>query len=259
MDGLELFFIYGTELPPDVGFEMFGPVHLLWIFAGTVLSAGLCLAYKKTKAKRGFDRAVGAALLFLILIREVYLAVTGHLSVFELPLHLCSLAGIFCFVHSLKNFDWLGQVLYSLCLPGTLVAIVFPDWIYYPPVHFITLQGFLFHFGVALYVICQLISGRIRPDIRKLWKVFVFLAVIVPLIYLFNRRFGTNYFFVNTPSAGSPLEWLASFMGNPGYLIGYAVLAVAVTSLLDLAYMGFRRLSEKNRGKTKEQNQEDIR
>lgn len=239
MQMLKLFFVYGTELPDGVSFPMFGAVHLAWLAACAVVTAVLAVCYKKANAKkrRRFDRGIGYFLMACIVIREIYLWIIGFLTVFELPIHLCSLAGIFCFIHALKNWDGLGQVLYSLCFPGTIVALIFPDWTYYPPIHFITIEGFLFHFGVALYVICQLISKRIVPDIRKLWKVFLFLAVVVPLLYLFNKKFGTNYFFVNVPSKGSPLEWIASFMGNPGYLIGYGVLAVVITSLLDLVYM----------------------
>ena len=238
----DLFFIYGSELPSDVGYPMFGLVHILWLVAGALLIFLIALLYAKQKSSRGrrrLDIGIGSFLLFLIIIRDIYLLIVGHLSIFELPFHLCSMAGILSFLHCFKNWDWLGQVLYSLCFPGTLVALIFPDWTYYPPIHFITIQGYLFHFGVALYIICQLISKRIQPHIRKLWKVWVFLVILVPLIFLFNKHFGTNYFFVNTPSAGSPLEWLADWMGDPGWLIGYGILAVVITSLMDLIYMAF--------------------
>ena len=264
---LEYFFTYGSELPNDVGFPMFGAAHFIWLAIGIILTVLFLICYKKVNnaerkmvahrnglqdsspsgnekligGTRKLDLTFGIITMALLVVRYIYLAIVGHLGVYELPFHLCALAGIFCFLHAFKNWDWMGQVLYCLCLPGTIVALVFPDWTYYPPIHFITIQGFLFHFAVALYVICQLISGRIRPDIRKLWKVFVFLAITAPLLYIFNKHFDTNYFFVNVPSKGSPLEWIASFMGNPGYLIGYGILAVVITSALDLLYALIRR------------------
>ena len=245
----EYFFIYGTELPADVGFPMFGTVHIIWLLEGTIAVVLLSILYSKIgkRKQRHMDLVVGSVLLFLLVIREIYLYLIGFLTVFELPIHLCSLAGFFCFIHCLKNFDGLGQILYSICLPGTIVALVFPDWTYYPPIHFITLHGFIFHFGVALYVICQLISKRICPDIRRIWKVFVFLAVAVPPMFLFNRHFGTNYFFVNEPAPGSPLEWMESVLGNPGYLLGYGFLAVVIPSILTLIYMAFNRRSRKEK------------
>ena len=40
-----------------------------------------------------------------------------------------------------------------------------------------------------------------------------------------------------TPSAGSPLVWLADRMGNPGYLIGYAALVFLCMLLMDAGYL----------------------
>ncbi|MBR6352353.1 MAG: YwaF family protein, partial [Firmicutes bacterium] len=137
-------------------------------------------------------------------------------------------------IHAYRDADWLGQTLYALCLPGTVAALVFPDWTYYPPIHFITIEGFLFHFGVVAYVVFQLISGRIRPSLRVLWKVLVFLAVAVPPIYFFNKHFHTNYFFVNVPSPGSPLEWFMQAFGDPGWLLGYAALVLVIMLMMEL-------------------------
>ncbi len=232
---LSLFFTYGSELPPDVGFAMFGPAHILWLLAGTAATVLLARLYKRAceEERRRTDKTTGWFLVALIALRSVYLALAGALTVWELPLHLCSMAGFLCLLHAYIPADWLGQTLYALCLPGTFAALVFPDWTYYPPIHCITTEGFLFHFGVAVYVVFQLISARIRPSVRGLWKVFLFLAAAVPPVYWFNRRFGTNYMFVNVPSPGSPLEWFAAALGVPGYLFGYAALVAAVVFLME--------------------------
>ncbi len=239
MNIFDLFFVYGSELPENVGFPMYGIAHILWLAVGVVLTVLLAILYrrKSEKTRRRMDLWIGSFLLFCIVIRDIYLLIVGYLTIYELPFHLCTMAGILGFIHSIKRADWIGQVLYALCLPGTLVALTFPDWIYYPPIHFITMQGFLYHFGVALYVLCQLISKRIRPDIRKIWKVYLFLLIIAVPIYFFNKKLGTNYLFINVPSAGSPLEWIADFMGNPGYLIGFGILTVVGTCLMDLGFM----------------------
>lgn len=100
---------------------------------------------------------------------------------YELPFHLCSMAGILCAVHCLTKWKWLGQVLYTICLPGTVLALLFPNWNFYPVIHFITLEGFLFHMGIVLYVAGKLASHEIRPDFAKLWQVVLFLtAVVIP-------------------------------------------------------------------------------
>ncbi len=49
-----------------------------------------------------------------------------------------------------------------------------------------------------------------------------------------KKGIGCNYFFVNWPIPDSPLSWMASFLGNPGYLIGYAALTLSVILLMYL-------------------------
>ena len=233
---LSYFFTYEDEIPDGVGFSHFGPVHLLWLG----VCAGLLLLflhyYKRWGGRRRLlaERGIGIFLVGLEVYRIAVLALIGKMSLYQLPLHLCSMAGFLCCLHAFFKWDWLGQVLYPLCLPGTVLALLFPDWVRYPAIHFITIQGFTFHAGIVLYVICQLWQHNIVPRLASLWKVIVFLLAVVPPVYLFDKKFHANYMFVNVPSPGSPLEWLASFLGNPGYLAGYAVLMLLCLSLIHI-------------------------
>ena len=67
---------------------------------------------------------------------------------------------------------------------------------------------------------------EVHPGIGHFHYVLLFLIVIVPLVYAFDKRFSCNYFFVNWPAAGSPLEWCELVLGNPGYLLGYGVMVI---------------------------------
>ena len=133
----------------------------------------------------------------------------------------------------------IAMSLYALCLPGAILALLFPNWNAYPLIHFISLEAILFHLGIILYVTCLLTSHEIVPQMKKMWQVIVFLAVVVPPIYVFDKKYQVNYMFVNRPSGGSPLEWLAQWMGNPGYLLGYAGLILLCIFLMDLGYEKF--------------------
>ncbi|MBQ3390701.1 MAG: TIGR02206 family membrane protein [Firmicutes bacterium] len=258
---LQYFFTYGSELPAGVGFPMYGTAHILWLLAGTGACILLLLLFRRAdnEKQRKLELALGLFPVALIVLRACFLTAIGHQTVYELPLHLCALAGFLCLAHMITGKDWLGQVLYALCLPGTLLALIFPDWIYYPPVHFITIQGFLFHFGVAWYILCELSCGKIRPDIKRIWNPILFLLICVPVVYLFDRHFRTNYMFLRVPSPGSPLEWMASFMGVPGYLLGYAVMVAMVMILMYLAEIVFDKLRRigYNKGNTEEERECD--
>ncbi|MCD8249418.1 MAG: YwaF family protein, partial [Lachnospiraceae bacterium] len=122
----------------------------------------------------------------------------------------------------------LGQTLYCLCLPGAVAALLFPAWTVFPQWNLINLQSFLIHALLIFGPLLEVQRGTLHPDIRRLWKTWIFLALVVPCIYLMDRRFDANYFFLNAGSPGSPLEWLIQRMGNPGFLLGYAIIVLAV-------------------------------
>ena len=240
MQGLHLkyFFTYETSLPSGIGFGSLGIGHLIWLVVIAIVILVYMKWYRKAKerGKRKLEIIAASSLIFWIVARAIYIALIHEKFLYELPLHLCSMAGILCGVHCIMHWKWLGQVLYSLCLPGAVLALLFPNWSFYPAIHFLSMESFLFHMGILLYVFMMLYSHEIVPDIHKLWQVILFMTIVVTPIYFFDKKFDVNYMFVNRPSIGSPLVWLAHWIGEPGYLVGYAALMVLCVVLMDLGY-----------------------
>ena len=139
---LSYFFTYETHIPDGIGFALFGPWHLLWL----LIIFGICVRYvwiyKKgdERKKRRMDGLTACSLVVWIVVRAIYIAVIHEAFLYELPFHLCSMAGILCVVHCLTKWKWLGQVLYTICLPGTVLALLFPNW------------NFSFHYTGRLFV-----------------------------------------------------------------------------------------------------------
>lgn len=231
---MKYFFTYSDDLPDNCGFELYGIVHMIWLLI--IIIAVFAFVMSKRYIKEKLLCFQGNFLLFLIIIRLIVVTLIGHMSVYELPFHLCSIAGILCFIHSRYKIWWLGQIIYTLCLPGTVAALIFPNWTEYPAMNFITIQAFLFHGGIVLYIAVSLNTKNIVPDFKGIIYSAVFLVFITVPIYLFDRCFNVNYLFVLRPSAGSPLEWMENCMGNPGYLIGYALLVVLVMFIMNFFY-----------------------
>ena len=71
-------------------------------------------------------------------------------------------------------------------------------------------------------------DGRTTVSIRHIWYSVLFLCVVVPPVMWFDKRFDCNYMFLNWPSKGSPLVWLSDRMGNPGYLVGFAIMVFLI-------------------------------
>lgn len=234
------FFTYETQLPDDVGFSLFGSVHLAWlagILAFTAIAA-LWFSQRPAYRQRRISWAVAWLLCAMIVVEKMVLALTGHLNVYSLPFHLCELAPLLYLLFAWRHWDWLGQVLYTLCLPGAAAALLFPDWSAYPQWNFMNLNSFLVHGLLILFPILQLVEHTIRPRLGALWKVWLFLAVLVPPMWLFNHAFGTNYLFLNAASPNSPLTWILGFTGPAWYLLGYALLGLAVMVVMLLPWVG---------------------
>ncbi|MFC2661868.1 MAG: hypothetical protein ACFNYI_01845, partial [Eubacterium sp.] len=71
-------------------------------------------------------------------------------------------------------------------------------------------------------------DDRTVISIRHIWYSVVFLCAVVPPVMWFDKKYDCNYMFLNWPSKGSPLVWIADKMGNPGYLAGFAILVFAI-------------------------------
>ena len=110
---LSYFFTYETHIPDGIGFALFGPWHLLWLSVIFAICVRYVWIYKKgdERKKRWMDGLTACSLGVWIVVRAIYIGVIHEAFLYELPFHLCSMAGILCAVHCLTKWKWLGQVL----------------------------------------------------------------------------------------------------------------------------------------------------
>lgn len=232
------FWTYQTNLPADAGYRQFGPEHLSIIFVITVMAVLYVYIYRKkdSSVRRRISLVTAIILPSLIIVRTIYALVQNVPIIYELPLHLCSMTGILIPIHCLTGHK-LDQVLYSLCLPGAFLAIIFPDGTMYPPVSFISLESYAFHFLIVVYIISHVAGGEIKPRLKDCWQSFLFILAVVPFVYIFDRINNLNYMFLLRPVPGSPLEWFEKMLGNPGYLLGYGALAIIIILFMNLPFL----------------------
>ena len=234
----QYFWMYRSELPAGVGWQVFDATHFLWLGFMALLCAALCVWYAKTQPPKrlGFKRKLAWVLMALEIGKDLYLLIIGHFDVSYLPFHMCGLALFVYLVDAYRPCDTSSQLMYCLCMPGAMAALLFPDWTVYPPLNALALQSFLVHALLMTYVLMQLCTGELVPNAKSVWKCAVFLLIITPPIYFLNKLWNVNFLFVNTPSAGSPLMILGDLLGNPGYLLGYVALVGVVWALLYLPW-----------------------
>ena len=124
-----------------------------------------------------------------------------------------------------------------MILPGSVFAILYPDWTYlYPAFNFMNIYSYIWHALLVAYPLMLVADNRIRPKIKHIHYDLLFLMCVVPPIYVFDKVYSSNYLFINWPPENSPLSWIASFMGNPGYLAGYLIFVVLILLLVYFIY-----------------------
>ena len=134
-----------------------------------------------------------------------------------------------------------GQILYSVCFPGAMCALLFPDWTMFPILHFQSIHSFVYHTLLVQVSLAPVVTGRIRPGLRQVWKSMAFLVAVAIPVGVLNRLLHTNYMFLGHPSADSPLELLGNIPGRYGYLAGYFLLVLAVEIAMNLPWSIFTR------------------
>ncbi len=212
----------------------FGTIHiicmLLTVFTVYLLS-GLFLRMG-TGVRQLCLKVIPVMMVFMEIIKDLYLIKTGRFGIGYLPLHLCSLGiVVFLFAAFLRSCKWkqiFGEIALVLILPGSLCAVLFPDWNVYPVFSFLNVYSWIWHMLLVLYPVLLFRAGLVRPDIRHMHYSILFLCAVVPPVYLFDRHFNCNYMFVNWPPANTPLYLFSQYMGVPGYLAGYAALVFLI-------------------------------
>ena len=224
------FFTPQEQIPPGLGFSLYGPGHLLWlagITLGIVLLCRLCRGLALPGRRRIYLTLCLCA-LGLDLVWDLSLLLTGRFTLNYLPFDLCGLAMFAELLWALRPGPLLGELCWCLFLPGAAAALLFPNWTPLPFWNLLYLRSFLLHGLLVAVPVLAVAIGDIRPDPRRLPGCFaIALGLCVP-VYWFDRTFHQNFFFLNEPSPGSPLEIFAAWWGEPGYLLGLPLLLWAV-------------------------------
>lgn len=255
---MEYFWKQQEDIPAEMGYPLFGRAHLLCVLV-TLLTVFVIIILLRRSSEDGQRRFLKLLPVFMVLLevfKDGFLIRVHRFGIGYLPLHVCSI-GIFVFL--LREYlPWkkakeiFGEIAFMLIMPGSVAALIFPDWTtLYPVFNFMNLYSYIWHGALVLYPVLLIVRSDIKPSVKHIHYVLGFLCIVVPPIYAFDKHFGCNYFFVNRPVAGSPLSWMASYMGNPGYLIGYAGLTLAVILVMYfLVWIIGRIICEKDLQKT---------
>lgn len=217
-------------------FDTFSSAHFLWlgIAAAAIALAMVLFRYLGEKGRRRMFVVVTVLMLADELLKYVATAVTGQFEVQFLPFHLCSVNLFVALFNTIKPNNVTKNILYALCLPGAIIALLVPTWTSLPQWNVMFLHSETVHMLLVLYP-CMLLASGFKPDYKVLpWVALFLLGVCVPAVAL-NTIFDTNFLFLNG-TVGNPVLELCKDVFGDVYQIGLVVLLVIVWFLMYLPW-----------------------
>ena len=233
-------------------FSHFCPEHIgMLVIIAAAISTGLLLI-RRSSEKVALNSALILSIAALAgeLVQDALLIKEGYNVPEFLPLHLCNLG---LFVNLLASVTrgkiraFLAEVSLVLILPGSVGALLFPDWTYRPFWSPVSMLCFFTHTLIVFVPLVFLVRKMVHVSFKHFWYSYLFLALVTPPIYFIDRRFGVNYFFLMYPTKDSPLEWIYSITGAKLYPVGLIGLVTVMILIVYSVFFIIGRIS-KNKG-----------
>jgi len=209
--------------------------HLLWAIYCVALIVGLVFLYKRLepglewgRPRRKMMLAVASAVIFLVVASDVIMIAYGVFTLIWWPLNVCNICEDCMLIYALRPNRFCGEMLFTLGIGGGCAAILFPNWSDCPAFSFPVAVGFTNHALVIAFAIMLIHARDFVPRLRDYWMPALFVVVYAFISYPFNKIFNTNFGFTNITQHDSPLEFLVSVFGNPGFVLPYALLVLTI-------------------------------
>ena len=244
----EHFFDTSETVGKELGFPLFGVIHLSWLVAITMACFLAVYFYRRMQliGQRRFLLVIAGFLLAIEIVKIALLIITEKFEWDYLPLHLCSINIFVILSHAIKPTKFKAEFLYAVCLPGAAAALLFPGWPTLPLLNFLHIHSFIAHALLLIYPLL-LIAAGFKPNYRQLPKCLLLLIIISPILYALNKLLVTNFMFLNHPGKDNPLALFEKWLGNPGYIAGFFVLLAIVWAILYIPAVISEKMKQRER------------
>ena len=234
-----------NTIPEGVGFPLFGAVHLIWLGLCLAFVVGSCMVYRNLRStQREKMRIIFAvALVADELFKYAILTVGHHWLPEYLPFHLCSVNIFLIALHCIRPTRLTDNFLYTVCIPGALSALLFPNWTPLPFPNLMHIHSFTVHALLVAYPVMLTFAGEIRPSGRYVPKCLLLMAVLGIPGMICNLFLDTNFMFLMYAAPGNPLYIFEQMWGN--HLLGLPVLIAAVVLVMHGPRLLFREVNQR--------------
>ncbi|EKN70611.1 hypothetical protein BABA_04189 [Neobacillus bataviensis LMG 21833] len=209
-------------------FEMFSISHFVIISICVVVSVLLFLFRENLKTEKWRAAEIGIA-ISLILIEVTYhfwMLINGSWNVSHaIPLELCSISLILTVILLLTRKKIIYEILLFTALLGASQALFTPLLNYDFP-HFRFFHFFYTHLMIIWVPLYFTWAKGYRPTIWSVFKLFIFLNILMPIIIVINKLVGGNYMFLShKPDSASLLDVLGPY---PWYIVSMEGLLLSL-------------------------------
>lgn len=212
----------------DKPFELFGTTHIITLAILLIFNFTVILFFRKWKYERfktRFRYGLAAFIIFVFVFQQIWSICSGFWSVtHSLPLHICDVAVIFSAIILINKNYFLYEILYFWGLAGSVQALLTPDIAPYNFPHFIYISFFVLHGIVITVILYMTIIEKYRPNMKSIWKTFIFTNIYAVIIVFVNILSGGNYLFLCAkPQNPSIIDFLGSW---PWYIASLELTAL---------------------------------
>ncbi|MDR0899054.1 MAG: YwaF family protein [Lactobacillaceae bacterium] len=234
-----LFTLPLIKTPPSKGFGLYSLTHIAVLILITLFIIWLVRVYLQSDILGRPQMRKWIAVVAIasdLLFREGISAMFGQFDPTLLPLHLCGMSMFIMVWDAFKPNRLTRSVLYSFSLWGAVAALLFADWANRPILNVFVWQSFLVHALLIAYPMMLLVSGEMKPSFKDIPWSLLYLVVAVPIAIGANNIWGTNFWFLASGSAGSPLEPILKAVGTTWYIPTLFVLLMVLWLILYLPW-----------------------
>lgn len=184
-------------------FDIYHFIYLFVIFGGTMLLA-LLFHNKGEKTKEKVLQIMAyltvglyVADFFIMPLSDSY----GSISCDKLPFHICTIMAVLVpFVQFDPKWEKIKTPVVVLSVTSSLMWMCYPGSALngQPPFCYMTVQTFMYHGFLFCWGVLQMAYGSVKLDIRKSWKEFVGILMILVWAAFGNTIYGGhNWFFIH--------------------------------------------------------------
>ena len=185
-------------------FDEFHFLYLFIVFGGTFALS--ILGLKRPQLQKRLQRIMAYLTIGLYVIDFFIMPLSDSydgISAYKLPFNICTIMAVLVpFVQFNPKFKKIRQPVVTLSIAACVMWMCYPGTALggQPPFSYVIFQTFMYHGFLFCWGVLNLAYGEVKLDIRKIWKEFV--GILMILVWasfgnaVYNR--GYNWFFIET-------------------------------------------------------------